>query len=173
MVATHEGESFPQWARDLTKDSPGVIDVDRFGGSIHDRKSLSFIGEGYIDDKRFSFRFRHFKELKIVRGWVHFSDEVEGPLPGYVDGGCVSAIMDDLFGNVVWPEVEAAATVNLNIDHHHQVPLGSLVQVEATIDRMEGRKIFVKGEISNPDDGTIFVEARALFLKISQDAAKK
>jgi predicted thioesterase len=50
------------------------------------------------------------------------------------------------------------------VDYRKPVPVGSRLELEAHIDRIEGRKIYalLEGRV----DGGIAVEARAMYLKV-------
>jgi hypothetical protein len=55
-------------------------------------------------------------------------------------------------------------TAYLHVDYRKIVPIEKELQVEAGIDRIEGRKIFVVGRLSDGDD--VLTEAEALFVRL-------
>jgi predicted thioesterase len=55
-------------------------------------------------------------------------------------------------------------TAYLKINYRHIVPIGRELQFDAGIDRVDGRKIFVSGRLSDGD--TLLTEADALFVRL-------
>lgn len=55
-------------------------------------------------------------------------------------------------------------TAYLKIDYRHIVPIEKELQIDAGIDRDEGRKIFVSGRLRDGD--TLLAEAEALFVRL-------
>ena len=53
-------------------------------------------------------------------------------------------------------------TAYLHINYRQIVPIEKELQIEAEIDRVEGRKIFVSGRLSDGD--TVLTDAEALFV---------
>mmetsp|Transcript_2806 Transcript_2806/g.3726 ORF Transcript_2806/g.3726 Transcript_2806/m.3726 type:complete len:210 (-) Transcript_2806:359-988(-) len=125
-------------------------------------------GEGYTrNDPRFSTKYFWDEEQRMVTGFCEWTDKVEGP-PGAVHGGCLSAVMDELLGHTVFADVESpAVTANLSVNFRKFVPLGSIMKLEAQVEKREGRKIFVIGRITD-GKGVVHVDASGLFLEIGQ-----
>lgn len=69
------------------------------------------------------------------------------------------------FGRTVFEAEGIAVTANLNVNYKKFVPLDSTKKIEAKIDRVEGKKVFVSGKIVDPIDGTVHSEGTALFIK--------
>ncbi len=55
-------------------------------------------------------------------------------------------------------------TAYLKIDYRHIVPIEKELQFDAGVDRIQGRKIFVSGRLSDGD--TLLTEAEALFVRL-------
>jgi acyl-CoA thioesterase FadM len=53
-------------------------------------------------------------------------------------------------------------TAYLHVNYRQIVPINQELQVDAWVDRVEGRKIFVSGRLSDGD--TVLTDAEALFV---------
>eukprot|EP01114_Cavostelium_apophysatum_P022825 TRINITY_DN8394_c0_g1_i1.p1 TRINITY_DN8394_c0_g1~~TRINITY_DN8394_c0_g1_i1.p1 ORF type:complete len:226 (+),score=34.55 TRINITY_DN8394_c0_g1_i1:79-756(+) len=104
------------------------------------------------------------KEQKLI-GAVYFPFTCEGP-PGCVHGGALATALDSCLG---WTAVRGAGfghvTLNLNTNYKKFVRLGSVVQIECKIDKRDGKKLYISGNLSDGHltNPTIFVEATSLF----------
>jgi len=81
-----------------------------------------------------------------VRGTVHFGSAYEGP-PGCVHGGYVAAAFDEVLGYAQSISGQAGMTGTLTIVYRTPTPLHTDLAFEAWVDRVEGRKLFVKGTL--------------------------
>jgi acyl-coenzyme A thioesterase PaaI-like protein len=98
-----------------------------------------------------------------VRGTFTVTDHHQGA-PGLAHGGVISAAMDEGMGYLLWLVQKPAVTAHLEVDYRRPLPVGSRLELEGRVDRMEGRKIFASME--GRMDGEVVVEAKALFLKV-------
>ncbi len=106
-------------------------------------------------------------EGKVVRGAVRFGSAYEGP-PGHVHGGFVAAAFDEVLGFVQSTTGQPGMTGTLTIRYRKPTPLNTDLRFEATVVRVEGRKIFAEGRLYNGD--VLTAEAEGIF--ISVDLAK-
>lgn len=102
-----------------------------------------------------------------VRGHVRFGTAYEGP-PGHVHGGFVAAAFDEVLGFVQSTTGNPGMTGTLTIRYRKPTPLNTDLRFEASVQRVEGRKIFAEGRLYVGD--TLTAEADGIF--ISVDAAK-
>ena len=91
----------------------------------------------------------------------------EGP-PGHVHGGYCALVLDHLLGEVAsrGSIKTMAATGTISFRYQRPTRLGRLY-VGAEIQRIEGRKIFVVGQIADVDGTT--VTAEGLFIALQQN----
>ncbi len=96
--------------------------------------------------------------------------------PGRSHGGIVSALFDDVFGFVLTIEQQAAFTGTLTIRYEQGVPIGEPLECRVRLDRREGRKLFMSGELTvgpaGPDAsnaGNVVTRATAIFISIPED----
>ncbi|MFZ4718325.1 MAG: PaaI family thioesterase [Ilumatobacteraceae bacterium] len=100
-----------------------------------------------------------------VTGEVTFGGAYEGP-PGCVHGGFIAAAFDEVLGFAQGLSGNPGMTANLSIDYRSPTPLREPLRLVGDIDRIEGRKIFVRGELRTVADDRLCAEARALFLSM-------
>ena len=91
----------------------------------------------------------------------------QGP-PGRVHGGVVATLLDHIMGYAAGTVGRWIFTRSLTIDYDHAVPLFDELELAARVDRIDGRKIWVSGEIMV--SGSPLVRARGLWLP-PRDAA--
>jgi acyl-coenzyme A thioesterase PaaI-like protein len=95
---------------------------------------------------------------------LQFHPRFEGG-PGLVHGGAIAAFFDDLIGFVALAHHRPAVTAKLEVNYLLPIPLGISITGEAWLARAEGRKLWTEAAGFAPD-GTVHVEASALFLQV-------
>lgn len=98
-----------------------------------------------------------------VVGRVRFGIPYEGP-PGCVHGGYVAAMFDELLGAAQSLSGKGGMTGTLSIRYQSPTPLHTDLDLEAHVDRVEGRKIFVVGTCRANDVTT--ARAEGIFISI-------
>ncbi|MDY6995809.1 MAG: PaaI family thioesterase [Actinomycetota bacterium] len=85
---------------------------------------------------------------------------------GAVHGGAVAHLFDSLLGFTAFKLSRSTAqrTAFLHVDYRRIVPVEHPVQVDAGIDDIVGRKIFISGRVLDGD--TVLAEANALFVTL-------
>ncbi|KAM3615189.1 uncharacterized protein V6R79_024587 [Siganus canaliculatus] len=109
--------------------------------------------------------FVNSEEQKCV-GILQAGHLLEGP-PGHVHGGAIATMIDTVTGAHASVISRPVLTANLNINYRSPIPLGNTVLLESTLDKREGRKIFITCKVSNADGSKVHTEATALFVSIS------
>jgi acyl-coenzyme A thioesterase PaaI-like protein len=90
-------------------------------------------------------------------------DRQQGP-PRHVHGGCLSAVLDEAMGAVVWCAGHPVVAARLEIDFRKAVPLGQRVSVEAWVVSVDGRKVWAESELRLAD-GALATKGRGLFVE--------
>lgn len=85
----------------------------------------------------------------------------EGP-PGQVHGGVVALVLDQVFGEAAAAGGSPGMTGTLALRYRLNTPLGPC-SAEAWVDRRDGIKTIVKGELRRAD-GTVTVTAEGIFI---------
>jgi hypothetical protein len=89
----------------------------------------------------------------------------EGP-PGHVHGGYVAAIFDQFLGMAQIAGNQPGMTGYLTVRYLRPTPLHTELRLSARVERAEGRKTLVRGEIAAGDQVT--ATAEALFIRPSK-----
>ena len=85
-----------------------------------------------------------------------------------VHGGVVSVLFDEVLGILASVAAKSITrTAYLHTDYRALTPIDVELDVSAWIDRIEGRKIFVKGELRHGD--VVCAEADAMFLQLTPE----
>jgi acyl-coenzyme A thioesterase PaaI-like protein len=98
-----------------------------------------------------------------IEGWARFARFHLGR-NGAVHGGSIGMLFDTVLGltSSVLTGGPRQRTAYLHINYRQIVPIEKKLQIEAGVDRMDGRKIFVSGRLSDGD--TVLTDAEALFV---------
>ncbi|MDX1875255.1 PaaI family thioesterase [Mycolicibacterium sp. 120266] len=85
---------------------------------------------------------------------------------GAVHGGALGLLFDSLLGFTTAKLTKSPyqRTAHLGIDYRKVVPIEKELRVDAGIDRIDGRKIFVSGRLFDGDE--LLTEADALFVRL-------
>jgi acyl-coenzyme A thioesterase PaaI-like protein len=86
----------------------------------------------------------------VTRGHATYTAAYEGP-PGCLHGGFVAAAFDDLMGFAQMASGIAGFTGTLTIRMMQPTPLHERIDYEAHVERVDGRKIFVRGSAWHGD----------------------
>ena len=100
-----------------------------------------------------------------IQGWARFARFHLGR-NGAVHGGSVAMLFDTVLGltSSVLTGGPYQRTAYLKMNYRSIVPIEKELQIDAGIDRVDGRKIFVSGRLSDGD--TLLTEAEALFVRL-------
>ncbi len=100
-----------------------------------------------------------------IYGQVTLGSVYNGP-PLSVHGGIVALVMDEVLGCACLAHGVGGFTGSLNIRYQGLVPLDTAVELHGWVDRLEGRKIFAKGEIRLGDQ--VLTTAEGIFIRPKQ-----
>lgn len=98
---------------------------------------------------------------------IEFAPRFQGG-PGVVHGGGIATFFDDLMGFVPVAHQRRAVTAQMEIGYRLPVPLGASIRGEAWLAKVDGRKMWAES-IGRDGNGTVHVEAKALFVEIGPD----
>ncbi len=101
-----------------------------------------------------------------VTGLVTFGDAYEGP-PGCVHGGFIAASFDEILGFAQGLSGSPGMTARLVVNYRSPTPLHRPLCFRGGIDHVEGRKIFVRGELRVVADDRLCAEAEGLFISMN------
>jgi acyl-coenzyme A thioesterase PaaI-like protein len=114
--------------------------------------------------------------LQVPADLTTVGDEVDGTVRfrryhlgrnGAVHGGAVALMWDSVLGFAAFRLTRSVKqrTAYLHVNYRNIVPIAKDLQVDARIERSEGRKIFVTGRLHDGDN--LLCDAEALFVKLN------
>ncbi len=86
--------------------------------------------------------------------------------PGLAHGGVVAAVLDDLFGFLLYRTGSPMVTARLEVDYRRPIALDVEYAATARVVSHQGRKVWCEGSLSY-EGGTVLAQARGLFLQVS------
>jgi len=86
----------------------------------------------------------------------------QGGPPGRLHGGQVAALLDEVVGVAAFAAGAPGMTVTLGVHYRRPTPHGTPLEIRARLDRWEGRKRWVSGEVVA--DGEVTAQAEAFLL---------
>ena len=103
-------------------------------------------------------------------GKLVFDFRFEGA-PGYVHGGLISAVFDQLFGSVMIGSEQPAMTGELSVRYDRPTPLNVELLLEGQIVGQEGKRVFCKGTLSA--EGKVLANADCTMVLINNERLQK
>lgn len=89
--------------------------------------------------------------------------------PGRSHGGIVAALFDDVFGFVLTIHAQPAFTGEITVRYRAGTPVGRPLECRVRLDRRDGRKLHMSGELLDVDTGTVVATSHAVFIAIEAD----
>ncbi|CAK9108764.1 unnamed protein product [Durusdinium trenchii] len=105
-----------------------------------------------LDEAVYYFQVDDKAVVQTAFAFWRLKEELEGP-EGHCHGGCLAAVLDDAFGSFSNTHLRslgrsgAAMTAYLHVDYKAPTPLPSECVCIVELDRVEGRKVFLKGKM--------------------------
>jgi acyl-coenzyme A thioesterase PaaI-like protein len=103
-----------------------------------------------------------------AKAW--FGSKTMGP-PGHVHGGAMAATLDEAMGAAAWMNDHKCVAATITINFVAMLPIESETIVEARIDRVEGRKVFLASTLKDPS-GRVVAEGSGLFVVLREEQLK-
>ena len=98
-----------------------------------------------------------------LRAEITLNTIYQGP-PGLVHGGWIAAMLDQAVGSVSAIETSPGLTAHLEVDYRRPTPLFTPLEITSWVDRIEGRKVYVAGQIKA--HGQVTAEGSALMIRV-------
>ena len=102
-------------------------------------------------------------EFGAVIGTATFTEQYEGP-PGHIHGGFIAAAFDEVLGMAQSLTGRPGMTGTLTIKYRAPTPLNTPIVFKGWVERVDGRKIFTKGQSFHGE--VLCAEAEVLFLSM-------
>lgn len=133
--------------------------------------SRSFVSGRAAAERRTRVEYFRAAESDHLHATVWFGPETEGP-PESVHGGAIAAVLDEAMGAVCWMNGHPVVGARITISYVQLTPLGFSGKVEAWIERIERRKIFIRSRLTD-EGGKIHAEGEALFIELQPELKAK
>jgi len=131
---------------------------------VYPRKDNGCVGCGGANPFSLGLSFLHDRELGHVSTYLRPDQRMQGSL-GITHGGYVSLLLDECMGKCLSVQRLKAPTAKLSVNFRAPMRLHEEYEVRAWIERQEGRKNILRGEI-RATSGTVVADAHALFITI-------
>jgi acyl-coenzyme A thioesterase PaaI-like protein len=118
----------------------------------------TFLAEG--DRVRLAYFRKPNEPVLYAKAW--FGTKTMGP-PGHVHGGAMAATLDEAMGAVCWMNGHQVVAATITINFVAMLPIETETIVEATIDKVDGRKVHLRSTLKNPS-GLVVAEGSGLFV---------
>ncbi len=126
----------------------------------------SFVG-GDENGKRLRVKYFINKGNKQFCAKVFFGELAQGP-PSHAHGGSMAAVLDEAMGLGAWAAGYSVVAAKITVEYLKMLPLNSVVSVEVMVDRVEGRKVWMKASIIN-NDNSIISKSEGLYIIVPDD----
>ncbi|MDO8364825.1 MAG: PaaI family thioesterase [Actinomycetota bacterium] len=103
-----------------------------------------------------------------VTGLVTYGKAFEGA-PMCVHGGTVAAGFDEILGFSQGLTGQPGMTAYLNVQYRSPTPLQVPLRFSADVERVEGRKIYARGELRVVADDRLCADAEGLFITVNPE----
>jgi acyl-coenzyme A thioesterase PaaI-like protein len=123
----------------------------------------SFVG-GDESSKRLIVKYFIRKLDKRFFAKVYFGELAQGP-PSHAHGGSMAAVLDEAMGLAAWAANHSVVAAKIAIEYVAMLPLDAVTIVETWVDKIVGRKVWMKAEIQN-SDGKVFSKGEGLYVSL-------
>ncbi len=126
----------------------------------------SFVG-GDDDKNRLIVQYYIRKEDKRFYSKVYFGEKAQGP-PFHAHGGSMAAVLDEAMGLGAWVANESVVAASINIEYKKMLKLLQVVTIETWVDKVEGRKVWMKSEIRDKE-GLLYTKGTGLYITVPKE----
>jgi uncharacterized protein (TIGR00369 family) len=124
-------------------------------------------GCGGANERGMQLTFEQDDAARRIRGTFKIAPEYQGG-PGFVHGGIVATLLDEVMAKVSRFEKDYAVTGGLNIEYLKPVPIGEDLVVEGWETAREGRIRTRQGEIRN-SAGKVLARGTGRFVEVDPE----
>lgn len=127
---------------------------------------ISFVG-GEDDKNRLIVKYYIRKKDKRFYSKVYFGEKAQGP-PFHAHGGSMAAVLDEAMGLGAWIASDSVVAASINIEYKRMLKLLQVVIIETWVDKIEGRKVWMKSEIRDKE-GTLYTKGTGLYVTVPKE----
>ena len=85
--------------------------------------------------------------------------------PGVAHGGWTAAAMDEALGHLNILAGQMAVTATLTVDYLRPVPIERPLEIRARLEKVEGGRRFISGDLTLASTGTVLARGRGEFVE--------
>jgi acyl-coenzyme A thioesterase PaaI-like protein len=126
----------------------------------------TFLADG--DRVRLAYFRKAGQPVLYAKAW--FGKKTMGP-PGHVHGGAMAATLDEAMGAACWMNDLQVVAATITISFVAMLPLETETIVEATIDRIEGRKVHLRSTLTDLS-GKAVATGTGLFIVMREETLR-
>lgn len=126
----------------------------------------TFLHEG--DRVRIAYFRKPGEPQLYAKAW--FGTKTMGP-PGHVHGGAMAAALDEAMGAVCWMNDRKTVAATISVKFLAMLPIESETILEAYIERVDGRKIYIHSRLTGPA-GDKVAEGEGLFIVLKTETLR-
>jgi hypothetical protein len=104
-----------------------------------------------------------------ILGDVTFGEAYEGP-PSAVHGGVIASAYDQILALAALASDAGGPTASLTVHFRRLTPLRIPLRFEAWVERIDGRKVFVRGTCRVASSGDLVSEGEGMFVRFQRSA---
>lgn len=124
-------------------------------------------GCGGANDAGMKLAFEQDMEGRRIVGKFRMDERYQGGA-GFLHGGIIAVLLDEALGKVCRFRAVHAVTAELTIEYLRPIRIHEEIVVEGREDRMEGRNLFLVGEIRNAS-GRVLARGRGRFVVVDPE----
>jgi uncharacterized protein (TIGR00369 family) len=128
-------------------------------------------GCGGANPRGMKLAFEQIDESRRIRGVFRIGPEYQGG-PGFVHGGIVATLLDEVMAKVSRFEKDYAVTGELAIEYVKPIPVGEELTVEGWEVQRNGRMRIRQGEIRN-SSGTLLARGSGKFVEVDPERFRR
>ncbi|MEY4636623.1 MAG: hypothetical protein RJA55_2421 [Acidobacteriota bacterium] len=118
-----------------------------------------------------SVRIAYFRgpEAGVLYAKAWFGRETQGP-PGHVHGGAMAAVLDEAMGGACWMNGHRTVAAKIAVSFLEMVKLETETRVESRIERVDGRKVYVRAMLFDRERRVAESDGLFIVLRELQDS---
>lgn len=105
--------------------------------------------------------------MLYAKAW--FGRETQGP-PGHVHGGAMAAVLDEAMGGACWMNGHRTVAAKIAVSFLEMVKLETETRVESRIERVDGRKVYVRAMLFDRERRVAESDGLFIVLRELQDS---
>jgi len=122
---------------------------------------------GGANERGMQLTFEQDDAARRIRGSFQIAPEYQGG-QGFVHGGIIATLLDEVMGKVSRFENDHAVTAELTVEYIKPVPIGRDLVVEGREIERRGRELFREGEIRDTS-GAVLARGRGRFVSVDRE----